>query len=51
MNPNIEYFSLLEYINKIELENFVLDHIEETTKEITLKSIKEVSIKEPITTI
>lgn len=33
MNPNIEYFSLLEYVNKIELEDFVLDHIEETTEE------------------
>ena len=33
MNPNIQYFSLLEYVNKIELEEFVLDHIEETTEE------------------
>ena len=34
MNPNkISYFSMEEYIDRIKLESYLLEHLDETSKE------------------
>ena len=34
MNPNkVSYFSMEEYVNRIKLENSLLEHLDETSKE------------------